>query len=167
MPEGSAKRGHAGVGGVLQNAPEHREANPCHSKTSTQAASTERLPAMTPTSIKPSIPPGIPNVEYAGVSYGSLRGRGVIVTGGAGGIGADIVRGFAQQGCKVGFLDRDAASGRALAASLPGTQFEVCDVADVPALQAAIASLAEGIGGVDVLVNNVANDERHSVAAVT
>jgi NAD(P)-dependent dehydrogenase (short-subunit alcohol dehydrogenase family) len=122
---------------------------------------------MTPTSIKPSIPPGIPNVEYAGVSYGSLRGRGVIVTGGAGGIGGDIVRGFVQQGCKVGFLDLDAAAGRDLAASLPGAYFEACDVTDVPALKAAITTLGERIGGIDVLVNNVANDQRHKLDDVT
>jgi NAD(P)-dependent dehydrogenase (short-subunit alcohol dehydrogenase family) len=100
----------------------------------------------------------VPHVQYAGVRYNSLSGRGVIVTGGAGGIGADIVRGFAQQGCKVGFVDRDAAAGAALAASLPETFFEPCDVADVPARKT---------GGVDVLVNNVANDQRHTIDEIT
>ncbi|MDH5540407.1 MAG: SDR family oxidoreductase [Rhizobacter sp.] len=109
----------------------------------------------------------IPKVEYAGVSYHSLRGKAVIVTGGASGIGADIVRGFAGQGCKVGFLDREAAIGKALARSLEGVFFEACDVADVNALKAAITTLAGRIGGVDVLVNNVANDERHKVDVVT
>ena len=37
--------------------------------------------------------------------------RGVIVTGGAA-IGADIVRAFAEQGCRVGFVDRDAGRRR-------------------------------------------------------
>ena len=109
----------------------------------------------------------IPKVEYAGVSYHSLRGKAVIVTGGASGIGADIVRGFAGQGCKVGFLDREAAIGKALARSLEGVFFEACDVADVNALKAAITTLAGRIGGVDVLVNNVANDARHKVDEVT
>jgi D-xylose 1-dehydrogenase len=109
----------------------------------------------------------IPQAEYAGVTYHSLRGKGVIVTGGATGIGADIVRGFAGQGCKVGFLDREVAAGRALAASLPDVHFEACDVADVPALQAAIATLAQRIGGVDALVNNVANDQRHKLGEVS
>jgi D-xylose 1-dehydrogenase len=119
------------------------------------------------TSTRPRIPPGIPQVEYAGVSYNSLRGRGVVVTGGAGGIGGDIVRGFAQQGCKVGFLDLDVAAGKALAASLPGAHFEACDVTDVAALKATIATLGERIGGIDVLVNNVANDQRHKLDEVT
>lgn len=110
----------------------------------------------------------IPKVDYAGVTYNSLRGKGVIITGGATGIGADIVRGFAGQGCKVGFLDREAAAGKALADSL-GAQvhFQACDVTDVAALQAAIATLSQRIGGVDVLVNNVANDQRHSIDKVT
>ena len=110
----------------------------------------------------------IPRVDYAGVTYNSLRDKSVIVTGGATGIGSDIVRGFAGQGCKVGFLDREAAAGKTLADSL-GAQvhFQACDVTDVAALQAAIATLSQRIGGVDVLVNNVANDQRHSIDKVT
>jgi NAD(P)-dependent dehydrogenase (short-subunit alcohol dehydrogenase family) len=110
----------------------------------------------------------IPKVEYAGVTYNSLRGKGVIITGGATGIGSDIVRGFAGQGCKVGFLDREAAAGAALAEGLgANVHFQANDVTDVAALKAAIASLSERIGGVDVLVNNVANDQRHSIDKVT
>ena len=110
----------------------------------------------------------LPKVDFAGVTFNSLRGKAVIVTGGATGIGSDIVRGFAGQGCKVGFLDREVAAGRALAEGLSNVYFEPCDVTDVPALQAAIASLSQRIGGgVDVLVNNVANDQRHSIDKVT
>jgi NAD(P)-dependent dehydrogenase (short-subunit alcohol dehydrogenase family) len=109
----------------------------------------------------------VPQVQFAGVRFGSLNGQGVIVTGGASGIGADIVRGFAAQGCVVGFLDRDEAAGQALAASLANAHFQACDVSDVPALQAAMATLIARLGSVDVLVNNVANDQRHEVEAVT
>ena len=109
----------------------------------------------------------VPQVEFAGAQFNSLRGQGVIVTGGASGIGADIVRGFAAQGCAVGFLDRDEAAGQALAAALPNAHFQTCDVTDVPALQAAMATLIARLGGVGVLVNNVANDDRHSLEAVT
>jgi D-xylose 1-dehydrogenase len=70
--------------------------------------------------------PGIPKVDFAGVTFNSLKGKSVIVTGGASGIGADIVRAFAGQACTVGFLDIDAAAGQALAASLDGVHFEAC-----------------------------------------
>ncbi len=109
----------------------------------------------------------VPQAEFAGAKFHSLHGQGVIVTGGASGIGADIVRGFAAQGCAVGFLDRDAAAGQALAASLTNAHFQLCDVTDVPALQAAMATLIARLGGVGVLVNNVANDDRHAFEAVT
>ena len=49
---------------------------------------------------------GVPQVQFAGAAFHSLRGQGVIVTGGASGIGADIVRAFAEQGCRVGFVER-------------------------------------------------------------
>lgn len=107
------------------------------------------------------------DVAYSGVSFASLRDRCVIVTGGASGIGADIVRAFAQQGSRVGFLDRDAEAGATLAAGLSDVHFEACDVVDVEALQAAMRSLQQRLGGVDVLVNNVANDDRHDMTAVT
>ena len=106
-------------------------------------------------------------VQFAGARFNSLQGRSAIITGGASGIGADMVRAFAHQGCQVGFLDRDAVAGAALAASLPGVVFRACDVTEVPALQATMAALQEAIGGVDVLVNNVANDERHAIESVT
>jgi D-xylose 1-dehydrogenase len=109
----------------------------------------------------------VPQVQFAGVTFESLHGRSVIVTGGASGIGGDIVRGFSQQGCRVGFLDRDVQSGQRLAASLPDAHFEACDVTDVAALRSAIESLSSRLGGVDVLINNVANDQRLEVDSVT
>ena len=45
--------------------------------------------------------------------YPSLKGAVVFVTGGASGIGEEIVRAFAAQGSKVGFIDIDAARGSA------------------------------------------------------
>jgi D-xylose 1-dehydrogenase len=109
----------------------------------------------------------VAQARFAGVAFHSLRGQGAIVTGGASGIGADIVRAFAAQGSRVGFVDLDAVAGEALAASLPDTHFVHCDVTDVPALQAAIAVLAQRVGGVDTLVNNVANDQRHRIDEIT
>ena len=86
---------------------------------------------------------------FAGVQYHSLRDARVLVTGGAGGIGADIVRAFAAQGSHVGFVDLDVSAGTALAAATPNAHFEPCDVRDVAALRAALAALRQRLGGVD------------------
>lgn len=101
-------------------------------------------------------------------TYPSLEGRTVFITGGASGIGADLVREFAGQGCQVGFVDLDAPAGEALAHATPGeVAFEPCDLRDIPALQAAFARLRERVGPAQVLVNNAARDDRHDWRDVT
>jgi len=112
-------------------------------------------------------PKAIPDVAFAGVTFQSLQGRSVVITGGGSGIGADLVREFASQGCKVGFLDVDEAAGQALARDLPDVFFQACDVTDVDALRRAMTALIAQTDGVDVLVNNVANDARHTIESVT
>jgi len=103
--------------------------------------------------------------------YPSLKDRSVIVTGGASGIGAEIVRAFAGQHSKVGFVDFDTARGNALASELSAdggrVRFEPCDLRDVPALQRAFTSLASAHGPAMVLVNNAARDDRHTWQEVT
>ncbi|TCM20504.1 D-xylose dehydrogenase [Novosphingobium sp. PhB165] len=99
--------------------------------------------------------------------YPSLKGKRVLITGGATGIGAGLVEAFAGQGAHVGFLDIDAPAGETLAASLPGAHFRACDLRDLDATAAVLAELAEAIGGVDVLVNNAARDDRHTIEDVT
>jgi NAD(P)-dependent dehydrogenase (short-subunit alcohol dehydrogenase family) len=96
----------------------------------------------------------------------SLKGRAVLVTGGASGIGAAHVRAFAGQGARVAFLDLAADAGEALVRQLdgeglPAPLFRAVDLTDIAALEAAIAGLAEELGDFDVLVNNAAHDERH------
>jgi NAD(P)-dependent dehydrogenase (short-subunit alcohol dehydrogenase family) len=88
------------------------------------------------------------------------------VTGGASGIGADIVRAFAGNGAKVAFVDILEAEGKALAAET-GATFLVCDVTDVTGLRAALDVVKNRLGLISVLVNNAANDERHEIDAVT
>lgn len=99
--------------------------------------------------------------------YPSLQGKTVYVTGGAQGIGAEIVRAFAAQGAKVGFLDRDEAASRALAETQPDVAFELCDLRDIAAMQAALAALKSRLGPASVLVNNAARDDRHKWQDVT
>ncbi|HJV62493.1 MAG TPA: SDR family oxidoreductase [Albitalea sp.] len=104
--------------------------------------------------------------------FPSLKGRTVFVTGGGSGIGASIVKAFALQGARVAFVDIARAAGDALVQELRAQDvsppwWEVCDVRDVPALQSAIARAAAALGDFEVLVNNVASDDRHSLESVT
>ncbi|MBE7209383.1 MAG: SDR family oxidoreductase [Gluconacetobacter diazotrophicus] len=103
--------------------------------------------------------------------YPSLDGQHVLVTGGASGIGASIVRHFAEQGAKVGFLDLDEDGAARTMEALPSgsaVRFARCDLRDIPALREAISRLAEGLGGAfTVLVNNAARDDRHPIDTVT
>ncbi|WP_299190695.1 SDR family oxidoreductase [uncultured Litoreibacter sp.] len=99
-------------------------------------------------------------------TYPSLEGKSVLVTGGAGGIGALTVEAFAAQGANVAFLDRDDEASRAVAQKT-GAQFALCDLRDIPATQAAIETLAGKVGAFTVLANNAARDDRHNWADVT
>jgi NAD(P)-dependent dehydrogenase (short-subunit alcohol dehydrogenase family) len=104
-------------------------------------------------------------------SYPSLNGAVVFVTGGASGIGEQIVRAFAAQGSKVGFVDLDRERGAALAEELAGgaaaLRFEVADLRDIAALKAAFGTLEAALGPATVLVNNAARDDRHGWEEVT
>src|SRR6201996_2896707 len=64
--------------------------------------------------------------------YPSLSGRTVFVTGGATGIGAELVAQFARQGARVGFVDVQERAAADLALeleALTGTRpwFQACD----------------------------------------
>ncbi|HEY0953503.1 MAG TPA: SDR family oxidoreductase [Roseateles sp.] len=104
--------------------------------------------------------------------YPSLQDRGVLITGGATGIGETLVEAFAEQGARVAFIDLAAAEGEALAARLAGTsrhapQFMAADLSNVEAMRAAIATLRERAGPFTALLNNAANDKRHAVEDTT
>jgi NAD(P)-dependent dehydrogenase (short-subunit alcohol dehydrogenase family) len=104
--------------------------------------------------------------------YPSLRERAVLITGGATGIGESLVRHFARQGSRVAFLDIQREAAQALVQSLategcPVPLFLHCDLTDVAALQSVVEEVLSEFGGLDVLVNNAANDQRHSIEQVT
>jgi NAD(P)-dependent dehydrogenase (short-subunit alcohol dehydrogenase family) len=105
-------------------------------------------------------------------SYAGLRDRVVVITGGASGIGAAFVRAFAAQGARVAFLDLDTDAGESLAhevAKASGTTplFVPCDLLDIDALRAALATVHDSLGDAAVLVNNAANDQRQVLSEVT
>lgn len=103
--------------------------------------------------------------------YPSLKGKRVLITGGGSGIGAGIVEGFVRQGCDVTFFDIAEADSQALVETLSDAQqppiFKRCDLTDIKAVQATIHGLIDANGPFDVLINNAANDDRHSIEQVT
>lgn len=103
-------------------------------------------------------------------TYPSLAGRGVLITGGAMGIGAALVEAFAGQGAHVAFCDVAEAAGADLAARLAAAgasvRFRAVDVMDPAGLQAFIVEEG-GARGLHALVNNAAWDDRHRLDEVT
>src|ERR1700761_745423 len=104
--------------------------------------------------------------------YPTLRDRVVFITGGASGIGAEHVLQFAAQGARVAFVDIADDAAQALLARIAAAGHNVplyrhCDLRDIAALQTTIADLGRALGPITVLVNNAANDQRHSFEDVT
>ncbi len=98
--------------------------------------------------------------------YPGLSGRTAIVTGGASGIGAAIVRGFVREGAQVAFLDIQEEAGHAIAAET-GALFLRCDLLDLDALRTTLTNAQSRLGSAHVLVNNAANDQRQAFEEVT
>jgi D-xylose 1-dehydrogenase len=104
--------------------------------------------------------------------YPSLAGKCVFISGGSSGIGAELVRAFAQQGSVVAFCGTREGGGQALideikAAGHAAPWYGVADVRDVAAYQALLARVASELGPIDVLVNNAGRDDRHAMEDVT
>ena len=103
--------------------------------------------------------------------YSDLAGKVVLVTGGAAGIGAAIVRRFAEQKSKVVFFDIKVDEGQSLARELSdqglSARFMRVDLTDIAALRAGVAEARNVHGAINILVNNAAHDERHSTEEMT
>ena len=93
----------------------------------------------------------------------------VLVTGGASGIGESITRAMIKQGAKVGFLDFDEEAATKLLNEL-GTDninSQICDLRDIDQLKNSVQEVSKTLGAIDVLVNNAARDDRHSLESIT
>ncbi|OCB25630.1 short-chain dehydrogenase [Mycobacterium malmoense] len=77
-----------------------------------------------------------------------LRGRRILVTGGATGIGAAAVRALTEAGAEVAATHHNTAPPDGLAAD-----WLQCDVRDADAVSATVRTAAEHLGGLDVLVH--------------
>jgi meso-butanediol dehydrogenase/(S,S)-butanediol dehydrogenase/diacetyl reductase len=97
-----------------------------------------------------------------------LKGKRVLVTGGASGIGAATAARFLEEGAQVCVLDRDARACSLIGHQLPALAGVLdCDVADLQQVQAAFAAAVRRMGGVDVLINNAGISVRHEFLEIT
>ena len=102
-----------------------------------------------------------------GTQYPSLAGQGTFITGGATGIGAALVRAFAEQNAQVTFVDLQQEAGAALVAELDDpVTFHRLDITDTDVLQQALTDANERTK-LGVLINNAANDMRHAPSDMT
>lgn len=103
--------------------------------------------------------------------YPSLKDKIVVVTGGASGVGAGVTEAFAEQGARVIFLDVIDAEARELVKRLSSLSvppaYRRCDLLDIERLQITLADIIRSEGPIDILVNNAANDDRHTFGDVT
>ncbi|HEX3803877.1 MAG TPA: SDR family NAD(P)-dependent oxidoreductase [Solirubrobacteraceae bacterium] len=85
-----------------------------------------------------------------------LEDRGVLVTGGAGGIGREVVRAFAEAGARVAVVDLDAGAAESVVAELDQPERHVwmgADVADVSSHDELVACVGRALGRLDVLAH--------------
>lgn len=102
--------------------------------------------------------------------FHDLTDASVFITGGGAGIGAALSEGFLQQGANVAFIGRSDGTGfcdRMEAAHGHRPLFLQGDITDIAVLRRAMTQAAQAHGPVTVLVNNAANDQRHTTGEVT
>ena len=103
-------------------------------------------------------------------TFHDLQEKSVFITGGGSGIGAALTDAFLGQGAQVAFVQRSNATEFCDAMEHKHGRrpmFIPCDITDVSALVNAIDRVANAHGDIEVLVNNAANDKRHTIEDVT
>lgn len=100
------------------------------------------------------------------VQYHSIRDKVTVITGGASGIGEELVRAFVSQGANVAFLDFDKHTGEALSDEL-NCLFLYCDVTDIAQLKQCFQTINKQLGSIDILINNAGSDDHHKIEDIT
>ena len=97
-----------------------------------------------------------------------LKGKRVLITGGASGIGAATAARFLEEGAQVCILDRDSNACEATRRQLPGiSEAIIADVTDLMQVEAAFADAVRVMDRVDVLINNAGISIRHNFLDIT
>jgi len=103
--------------------------------------------------------------------YPDLKDKTVFISGGATGIGRSLVEAYANQGAKTAFVDIDEGQGKQLESDLLSQGYDVrftpCDITNQERYQTVINHVSEYFGPIQVLLNNAANDVRHSLDTIT
>ena len=101
-------------------------------------------------------------------SFPELQNQTVLITGGANGIGAAMVRAFAQQGAHVEFCDVDASAAAKLVKEL-GKQatFTKVDLLKEKQIAKWIQAVAKRRGDIHAVINNAASDPRIALEDTT
>jgi len=97
-----------------------------------------------------------------------LKGKNVLVTGGASGIGQATAARFLEEGCAVCVLDRSAEARARVERELPDLAGVIdADVSSLKQVQDAFAEATDRMGSVDVLINNAGISIRHDFLEIT
>jgi NAD(P)-dependent dehydrogenase (short-subunit alcohol dehydrogenase family) len=96
------------------------------------------------------------------VSAKRLSGKTALITGAAGGIGAEIARRFQEEGASVFIADTNRVDGEKTAASI-GAAFVPLDVTSEESWKAAFVSVLEQAKRLDILVNNAGINIRKNI----
>ena len=97
-----------------------------------------------------------------------LKGKRVLITGGASGIGAATAARFLEEDSAVVVLDRDGKGRQQIQAQLPKLAGTVdADVSNLQQVHAAFSEAVRLMGGVDVLINNAGISIRHNFLEIT
>jgi NAD(P)-dependent dehydrogenase (short-subunit alcohol dehydrogenase family) len=91
-----------------------------------------------------------------------LSGKTALITGAAGGIGAEIARRFQEEGASVFVCDVNRAEGEKTAASM-GAVFLTLDVTSEESWKATLSAVIKRTGRLDILVNNAGINVRKNI----
>ena len=106
------------------------------------------------------------------VKYFDLENKVVFITGGGSGIGASIVEHFCEQQSKVFFVDINEEESHKVIKVCTDKKLSIptfikCDLKNIKQTQSVIARIIKDTGSINILINNAANDTRHSIDDVT